>query len=106
MERLSDWLANNASENIATQLRLHRAALSPLVKIQFQELLHKVWLRWKESSAEGLVAYVAFPSLWLFLVHVRDLCKQCLLDSHYESGPVNHKESFLASIFLLGINNV
>lgn len=91
----------------ATQLQLDRAALSPLVRVQFQEeLRYKVWLRWKESNAEGLVAYVAFPSLWLFLVCERGLCKQCLLDSHYEFGPANHKESFLASIFLLGINNV
>lgn len=82
---------------------LDGAGLSALVKIRFQELLYKGWLRWQEHSAgDWAVQSVVFTEI---LWRVSSLCKQQLLESGYEFGRINHKES-LAGIFLLRVDNI
>lgn len=56
------WSVKNANVNLAEQIWLDRAGLSPLVKILFGELLHKRWLRSQEYHVGSLaVQSVAFP---------------------------------------------
>ena len=56
-------VSKDGNEDIAAQLQLEGAHLSPLIEIQFQELFYKGWFKLQDHNAGGLVAqFVAF--LW------------------------------------------
>lgn len=99
MEQLR-LVSKDTNKGIAAQLDSKGKVSDLLVEFQSQVLYFKGWFIMQEHSAQADSSACSFHLI--YSVYKR-LLPQWLLDSSFELGPINHKESFLAGIFFFGI---